>query len=47
MHTRWKLRSSKSSIGDAEKEQMKNDLAVQAAVDLIADAAVEVEAQKE
>ena len=33
--------------GDAEKEQMKSDLAIQAAVDMITDAAVEVEAAKE
>ncbi len=33
----------KDLMGDYEKEQMKNDLAIQAAVDLITDAAVEVE----
>ena len=37
----------KELIGDAEKEQMKSDLAIQAAVDMITDAAVEVEAAKE
>ena len=37
----------KELIGDAEKEQMKRDLAIQAAVDMITDAAVEVEAAKE
>lgn len=35
----------KELMGDYEKEQMKNDLAIQAAVDLITDAAVEVEAE--
>lgn len=34
----------KELMGDAEKEQMKADLAIQAAVEMIADAAVEVEA---
>ena len=34
-------------IGEAEREQMKADLAIQAAVELIADAAVEVEAKEE
>ena len=37
----------KELLGDAEKEQMKSDLAIQAAVDMITDAAVEVEAAKE
>ena len=37
----------KELIGDAEKEQMRSDLAIQAAVDMITDAAVEVEAAKE
>ena len=37
----------KELIGDAEKEQMKSDLAIQAAVDMITDAAVEVDAAKE
>ena len=37
----------KEMMGDYEKEQMKNDLAIQAAVDLVRDAAVEVEAVKE
>lgn len=37
----------KELMGDYEKEQMKNDLAIQAAVDLITDAAVEVEAKAE
>lgn len=37
----------KELMGDAEKEQMKNDLAIQAAVDMITDAAVEVEAAAE
>lgn len=37
----------KELIGDAEKEQMKSDLAIQAAVDMITDAAVEVEVAKE
>ncbi len=37
----------KELIGDSEKEQMKADLAIQAAVEMIADAAVEVEAAKE
>ncbi len=35
----------KELMGDYEKEQMKNDLAIQEAVDLITDAAVEVEAE--
>ena len=34
-------------IGEAEREQMKADLAIQAAVELIADAAVEGEAKEE
>ena len=34
-------------IGEAEREKMKADLAIQAAVELIADAAVEVEAKEE
>ena len=33
----------KEMLGDAEKEQMKKDMAVQKAVTVIADAAVEVE----
>lgn len=33
----------KELMGDYEKEQMKNDLAIQAAVELITDAAKEVE----
>jgi trigger factor len=37
----------KELMGDYEKEQMKNDLAIQAAVDMITDAAVEVEAKEE
>ncbi|MDY3249621.1 MAG: trigger factor [Candidatus Choladocola sp.] len=37
----------KEIMGDYEREQMKNDLAIQAAVELIADAAVEVEAAAE
>lgn len=37
----------KELMGDAEKEQMKADLAIQAAVEMIADAAVEVEAAEE
>lgn len=37
----------KELMGDAEKEQMKADLAIQAAVEMIADAAVEVEAAAE
>ena len=32
----------KEMMGDYEMEQLKNDLAVQAAVELISDAAVEV-----
>ena len=34
----------KELLGDYEKDQMKNDLAIQAAVELVTDAAVEVEA---
>lgn len=34
----------KELMGDQEREQMKNDLAIQAAVEMITDAAVEVEA---
>ncbi|MDD6616354.1 MAG: trigger factor [Lachnospiraceae bacterium] len=37
----------KELMGDYEKEQMKNDLAIQAAVDMITDAAVEVEKAEE
>ena len=37
----------KEVLGDAEKEQMKKDLAVQEAVTLIAEAAVEVEKTEE
>ena len=37
----------KELMGDYEKEQMKNDLAIQAAVDMITDAAVEVETAEE
>lgn len=37
----------KELMGDYEKDQMKNDLAIQAAVELIADAAVEVEPKEE
>ncbi|HIR76776.1 MAG TPA: trigger factor [Candidatus Choladousia intestinipullorum] len=37
----------KEMMGEAEREQMKNDLAIQAAVDMIRDAAKEVEAVKE
>ena len=32
----------KELLGDAEKEQMKNDLAIQAAADMIVEAAVEI-----
>lgn len=34
----------KEIMGEQEREQMKNDLAIQAAVEMITDAAVEVEA---
>ena len=37
----------KSVLGDAEKEQMKADMAVQEAVTLIAEAAKEVEKTEE
>ena len=37
----------KDLMGDFEKEQMKNDLAVQAAADLVRDAAVEVPRKEE
>lgn len=37
----------KELMGDYEKDQMKNDLAVQAAVELITDAAVEVEPKED
>jgi len=37
----------KELMGDYEKDQMKNDLAIQAAVELITDAAKEVEAAKD
>jgi trigger factor len=37
----------KELMGDYEREQMKSDLAIQAAVELIADSAVEVEAAAE
>lgn len=37
----------KELMGDYEKDQMKNDLAIQAAVELITDAAVEVEPKEE
>ena len=49
MAAAYKMESDKLKelIGDAEKEQMKSDLAIQAAVDMITDAAVEVEAAKE
>ena len=49
MATAYKMEADKLKelIGDAEKEQMKSDLAIQAAVDMITDAAVEVEAAKE
>jgi trigger factor len=37
----------KELLGDAEKEQMKSDLAIQAAVEMITEAAVEVEKTEE
>ena len=37
----------KSVLGDVEKEQMKKDMAVQEAVTLITEAAVEVEKTEE
>ena len=37
----------KEVLGDAEKEQMKKDMAVQEAVTLITEAAVEVEKTEE
>ena len=37
----------KSLMDDAALEQMKDDLAIQAAVDLVRDAAKEVEAKEE
>lgn len=49
MATAYKMEFDKVNelIGEAEREQMKADLAIQAAVELIADAAVEVEAKEE
>jgi trigger factor len=49
MAAQYKMEVSKVKelMGDAGKEQMKDDLAIQAAVDLITDAAKEVEAAKE
>lgn len=41
---KMELDKLKEVMGDYEKEQMKNDLAIQAAVEMITDAAVEVEA---
>ena len=44
MAERYKMEADKLKelMGDYEKEQMKNDLAIQAAVDLVRDAAKEV-----
>ena len=39
---KMKLTKLKELMGDYEKEQMKNDLAIQAAVDLVRDSAKEV-----
>ena len=49
MAAAYKMEADKVNelIGEAEREQMKADLAIQAAVELIADAAVEVEAKEE
>ena len=49
MATAYKMEFDKVNelIGEAEREKMKADLAIQAAVELIADAAVEVEAKEE
>jgi trigger factor len=49
MAAQYKMEADKLKelMGDYEKEQMKNDLAIQAAVELITDAAVEVEAKEE
>lgn len=49
MAAQYKMEADKlrEVMGDYEKEQMKNDLAIQAAVDLITDAAVEVEPKAE
>ena len=49
MATAYKMEFDKVNelIGEGEGEQMKADLAIQAAVELIADAAVEVEAKEE
>lgn len=38
---KMELDKIKEIMGDAEKEQMKNDLAIQAAVDMLVEAAVE------
>ena len=43
MLTRWKLTRSEKLIGESGLEQMKKDMAVQKAVTVIADAAIEVE----
>lgn len=42
--TRMEVDKLKEIMGEQEREQMKNDLAIQAAVEMITDAAVEVEA---
>ena len=49
MATAYKMEFDKVNelIGAEQREQMKADLAIQAAVELIADAAVEVEAKEE
>ena len=41
---KMELDKLKEVMGDYEKQQIKNDLAIQAAVDLVRDSAVEVEA---
>jgi trigger factor len=49
MAAQYKMEADKlkEMMGDYEKEQMTTDLAIQAAVELITDAAVEVEAKEE
>ena len=44
---RWKVDKIKEMIGDAEKEQIGKDLAVQKAVDFVVKNAVEVEPAEE
>ena len=45
--TKWKADKLKEMLGDAEKEQMKKDMAVQEAVTILAESAKEVEKTEE